>query len=313
MAGRLRRFLRFRALALAVLAVFSSYPGADSGVIAVLYPDIGGDYDTVFASMAEGVSQTVETPLLHMPLSEQFSQAHVNDRLRRAEVKGVAALGRRGLQAVQGAEWRGPLAASAVIWDSSLADKNVPAITLDPDPRLLLGYLKLFAPSVRRVYLVVDQDRNKWLARRTLAAASGNGFSLVVKEVANRREAALAYRDILSRVEGPADAVWLPLDPDTVDETTLQLVLRAAWDKRFVAFSSAADHAQRGALFSVIPDYVELGRQLGRMLQAQARGQAAGGVQPNTQLRVAVNMRTARHLGLEYSRETEARIGVVFK
>jgi putative ABC transport system substrate-binding protein len=313
MAGRLRRFLRLRALVLVVAAILSPSPGADSGVIAILYPDIGRDYDAVFASISDGVSQTVGAPLLHLPLPDQFPQTHVSDRLRGIQVKGVAALGRRGLQAVQGAEWRGPLVASAVIWDSSLADKNVPAITFDPDPRLLLGYLKLFAPPVRRVYLVIDQGRNKWLAGRARTAASENGFSLVVREVTNRREAALAYRDILSCVHGPADAVWLPLDPDTVDETTPQLVLRAAWDKRFVAFSSAADHAQRGALFSVIPDYVGLGRQLGRMLQAQVRGEAAGGVQPNTQLRVAVNMRTARHLGLEYSRESEARIGVVFR
>lgn len=313
MAGRAVHLLRICALILIGLASLAKTFGAESKSVAVLYPDIGGEYSTVFSSIADGIAETVDAPLYRIPLANDYSSAGLANRLREVSTKGVVALGRRGLEASRAVEWNGPLVLGAVIRDSSIADKKLAGISLDPDPRSLFGYLKLVTPRVRRIHVIINQERSAWLIERARVAAADLGLSLVVKEVASRREAALAYRDVLANIDRSQDALWLPLDPNTVDETTLQLVLRAAWNDRFIAFSSTADHAQRGVLFSVIPDYVALGRQLGSLLQAQTRGDGAGGVRPNGELRLAVNMRTARHLGLELSRATEAKIGVVYQ
>ncbi len=313
MAGRAVHLFKVCALILIGLAYLSTAPGAESRSVAVLYPDIGGEYNSVFSSIADGITETIGTPLHRIPLSNDYSSADLANRLRNLSTKGVVALGRRGLEASRAVEWNGPLVLGAVIRDSSIADKKLSGISLDPDPRPVFGYLKLLAPRVRRIHLVLNQERSGWIVERARLAASDMGLSLVLKEVTSRREAALAYRDVLASIDGSQDALWLPIDPDTVDETTLQLVLRAAWNDRFIAFSSTADHAQRGVLFSVIPDYVAVGRQLGSLLQAQMRGEAAAGVRPNGELRLAVNMRTARHLGLEFSRSTEAKIAVVYQ
>lgn len=313
MAGRAVYFFTVCAFLVFGLANFSTVHGADSRSVAVLYPDIGGEYGTVFSSIADGIADTVGAPLYRVPLSSDYSHASIANRLRDVSARGVVALGRRGLEASRAAEWGGPLVLGAVIRDSSVADNRFSGISLDPDPRVVLGHLKLLAPRIRHVHLIINQERTGWLAARARAMAGELGLSLLVREVTSRREAALAYRDVLATIDNSQDALWLPLDPDTVDETTLQLVLKTAWNERFVAFSSAPEHAQRGLLFSVIPDYAALGRQLGKLLQAQVRGEASSGIRPNSELRLAVNMRTARHLGLELSRSTEAKIGVVYQ
>lgn len=314
--ARVRYLLQYCvSLALAFALFSSSTRGAGpANNIVVLYPSLGSEYDTVFQSIADGIKERSGAPLLRIPLPREFSKEDVARQLNGGNsAKSVVALGRRGLEATQKVDWRGPLVLGALIWDPTLADKKYSAIYLDPDPRLVLNYLKLLAPRIKRVYLVIEESRGRWLSERTNTAASDLGISVIVKAVTNRRDSALAYRDILSRIDGTQEALWLPFDPDTVDETTVQLVLRAAWDRRFIAFSGTSDHAQRGALFSVIPDYAAVGGHLADLLQTQANGEPTTGARPNSHLRLAVNMRTARHLGLEFNRETEAKIGVVFK
>ena len=66
-------------------------------------------------------------------------------------------------------------------------------------------------------------------------------------------------------------------------------------------FSSSVGHVKRGALFALYPNNVELGRSLAASAQAalSSAGHAARGVVPLKEVLVAVNLRTASHLGLQ--------------
>lgn len=96
-------------------------------------------------------------------------------------------------------------------------------------------------------------------------------------------------------------------------KSTLKFVLTSAWTKRFVVLSSNPDHAQRGALYSVLPDYPMIGHRLVSLLADQRQDASTFVMRPNTDVRLAVNLRTARHLGIEYSHDTAAKFEVVYR
>jgi len=89
----------------------------------------------------------------------------------------------------------------------------------------------------------------------------------------------------------------------------LQMVLRAAWDRNLVVFSSNPSHVPKGALFALFPDNQAMGRHLGVVIAG--RNGHSPALAPLEQLNTAINIRTADHLGLGLS-AADARFDMVF-
>ena len=90
--------------------------------------------------------------------------------------------------------------------------------------------------------------------------------------------------------------------------SVLPLVLQESWNRSLAVFSSSFGHVRRGVLFSLYPDNVELGKSLaGLALGILASGNHGGrGMMPLRDVRIAVNLRTAQHLGLDLSRQQQS-------
>ncbi|MFM7785363.1 MAG: ABC transporter substrate-binding protein, partial [Gammaproteobacteria bacterium] len=142
---------------------------------------------------------------------------------------------------------------------------------------------------------------------RADAEALGYGFTSLKRETL--REGASTYRELLGELESPVDALWLPQgSPFVAESSVLQMILRAAWDRNIVVFSSNVSHVPKGALFALFPDNAEMGRALGRLA---ADGKAPAGLQVLEQLDTAINIRTANHLGLGLS-AGDTRFDMIF-
>ncbi len=171
----------------------------------------------------------------------------------------------------------------------------------------------MLAPDIRRVFIVANSEQNKWLLDRTRSAAVDLGLTLTIKNATTLRTAAQSYRDVLENIDPKHDALWLPLDPN-FDESTLRLILGIAWKNRLVVFSSGPDMAQRGALFSFYPDYKAIGYHVAELLEdAPVSKLDTNAIRPTSDIKLAVNLRTAQHLGLEFNNDVKAKIEVVFK
>ena len=87
------------------------------------------------------------------------------------------------------------------------------------------------------------------------------------------------------------------------ESTVLPMVLKESWKSNLAVFSSSFGHVRRGVLFSLYPDNVGLGRHLaGSALGMIAAGGSTSGMLPLREVLMAVNLRTAKHLGLNVSR-----------
>ena len=119
-------------------------------------------------------------------------------------------------------------------------------------------------------------------------AALAQGLEFVAYEAQDLRSAMRAYQEIMAEVDNSKDALWLPQDSITVEESTvLPMVLKESWDNNLAVFSSSFGHVRRGVLFSLYPNNVELGRHLaGSALGLIAHSQA-----PRTQYQSSAEFR----------------------
>jgi putative ABC transport system substrate-binding protein len=187
-------------------------------------------------------------------------------------------------------------------------------IGLTPDPERIFDRVKGLAPQVRRVLVVYGPERGEWLSARAQLAARKHGLQIEERVAAGLHEAATLYREALADAKS-TDAVWLPLNASPVDDRViLPMILEKAWERRLVVVSSNPAHVRRGVSFAFYPDNKGLGTSLAALaLQGTGKGKGeVAGLQPLQDLLLAVNLRTAEHVGLHFSLEQQRDFDLVF-
>jgi putative ABC transport system substrate-binding protein len=294
--------------------VFAAEEEALRANVAVVYPDIGEPYRSVFANIIEGIEDRLRGKVPAFPLAMGSNPPGLSDVFRQRDIRAVIALGRSGLKAVAGMDRQFNVVAGGVLSVPESETQGMLVQSLAPDPALLFARLKSFVPSAKRVIVVYDPRQNDWLIRLAREAAKAQGLELAALEAEDLKTAVRRYQEMLGSVNARRDVLWLPQDTTTVDESAvLPLVLRESWDQNLVVFSSNVAHVRRGVLFSLYPDNVEIGRFLAgaALASLQAGNTLPRGIQALKQVRTAVNTRTADHLGLDL-RASQQRIHLVF-
>lgn len=271
------------------------------GNIAVIYPDIGEPYRSVFTRIIEGIEDKTRTRVASFPIGTSQNAQELANELRRQNIQVVIALGRNGLKAASALDRDIGIVAGGVLSVPESEMRAMSVFSLAPDPALLFERLKALMPTVRRVFVVYDPRQNGWLIRLAREAAKNHGLELVAQEAPDLKTAMHLYQENLAAADPKKDAVWLPQDSVTVEESAvLPLVLQEAWNRSLVVFSSSVAHVKRGALFSLYPNNIELGRNLAgsALSQLSSSGPAGRAIVPLKEVLMAVNVRTAGHLGL---------------
>lgn len=280
------------------------------GTIAVVYPDIAEPFRSAFAAITRGIEDKLPGHITRVALKPDAPSTQLADELRSRNARAVIALGRSGLKATATLDRKWPVVAGGVL---SVPDAETPAWmiqSLAPDPALLLVRLKAFVPRTRRVVVVYDPKQNEWLIRLAREAARQQGLDLLTLEADDLKGALKRYQDLMTQLQPKRDALWLPQDSSTVDESSvLPWLLRESWERGIPVFSSNVNHVRRGALFALYPDNADMGRHLAGAIAALSNPSVPApqrGIQPLRQVLTAVNARTAMHLGLDLQSSGQA-------
>lgn len=273
--------------------------------IAVIYPDIGEPYHGIFEKIIEGIEDKVGSRVANHPVRGDTDIGVLKASLLRQNTKVVIALGRQGMKTATALNNSIDIVVGGVLTMPESEARAQPVISLSPDPALLFARMKALKPATKRVFVVYDPGFNDWLIKLAKEAAHTQELELVAYEAHDTRSAVQFYREFFSAADGRNDVLWLPQDSTTVEESSiLPLVLQAAWNQGIAVFSSNAGHVRRGVLFSLYPDNVALGKSLAGLAQGIliSGGYKSRGMMPLRDVLSAVNLRTAKHLGLNPGR-----------
>jgi len=289
-----------------VLVVTSPAWAAGEDAIAVIYPDIGEPYREIFAKIIEGIEDKVGTRVANYPVRVDTDIGVLKASLLRQNIMVLIALGRQGMKTVTALNSDFKVVVGGVLTVPENEARGQPVISLTPDPALLFARMKALMPAAKRVFVVYDPGFNGWLMKLAKEAALAQGLELVAYEAQDLRSAVRYYQEIFSAAYGHSDVLWLPQDSTTVEESSiLPLVLQESWNQGIAVFSSNSVHVRRGILFSLYPDNVALGKSLAGLAQgiSISGDYARRGMMPLRDVQSAVNLRTAKHLGLNPGRQ----------
>lgn len=317
-AGFARRtVVTWRVLALLLLLWQGTFPTSGHGAepsVAVLYPDLGDPYRKIFLEIIGGIEAELGGPVKPYLLGADHTPAALAGRMKLEGVKVAIALGRAGYAAAKTLAGEFPMVIGAVLVSPDDARQGLSGISLNPDPQILFARLRDLVPGVKNVCVVYD-PKHRGDIELARAAAQAQGLRLEALPAVDLRQSAAVYRQLMGEAEGKSVTIWLSQDHVTMDDQAiLPTVLREAWDKSVVVFSSSLDHVRKGALFSLYPDNAGLGRSLAAMARDRARVKPdqVATIEPLRDVLVAVNLRTAEHLGLSFDGAAMRRFGMTF-
>lgn len=272
----------------------------------MLYPELDEPYRSVLGRITQGIEQRAKGQVVRLVITADTQPQEIKASLQRQGLRSAIALGRAGLKLSTQLEPLGiSMVVGAVVTVPEADVRGLTVASLAPDPAALLARLINFRPETKRVFVVYDSGQNRWMVRLAHVAAVARGIELRAIEATDQRSAMQHYQNILATMDAGKDALWLPLDTTTVNEATvLPLVLQEAWTRRLVVFSSNQAHVRRGALFSLYADDLAVGQHLADLVlqPLQAATNKPGNVLPLKDGQLAINARTAAHLGIDVAR-----------
>jgi putative ABC transport system substrate-binding protein len=298
-----------------LLLLISLHARAEMPATAVLYPDIREPFRSVFMSITKGISDALDGRVETRALADADTAADILDWARKENLKPIITLGNHAFSMTPELSKEVPVVIGAVNMSPELLNGSYYGITLNPDPASLLLRLKSIIPKVTRVTVVYQREQDKWMIDKAAKSARELGLTLNAVAVENLQEAANKYREILNNQQRDSDALWLPQDSAVLDEQAiLPMILKEAWDRQLIVFSSNPSFVKRGVLFALYPDNYNMGRSLGEMAK-----RLQGASEPTAQhiaslndLLIAFNVRTAAHLDITYSRDDLNKFDLVF-
>jgi putative ABC transport system substrate-binding protein len=288
---------------------------AASPTVAVFYPEIREPFKAIFKDIIRGIESGFVGEVKQYELKKDYDSTYLKNWIQEEGIDLVIALGRRAQNATEKVAKDIPIVIGGVRTAPESNQDNLVGITLAPDPEILFGQLKKMAPDVTNITVVYSARRNGWLIEYARSAASAQGLELTALAAVDLHEAAALYRNILKLQSGATNAIWLLQDPATVDERAiLPHVLEEAWNKRLVLVSNNPAHVARGVLFALYPDNVSMGATLGALaLQTLENGNKGRlGMRPLQDVSIAVNVRTAEHLGLKLTKKQQSEFDLLF-
>lgn len=301
------------ALIILLMTAITPPTTAQTPPVVILYPDVREPYRGLFLKIVQGIEQGLKVPSAQYVVSENDNIPALGKQLVREQVKVVIALGRVGLLAAHNFPRELPIITGAVVISHTPETLDFSGITLTPDPEVLFDWLKSMAANIKRVTVIYNPRRDEWLIAQARESAKAHGLALNALPADNIREAATLYRGFFGQPKDGTEALWLPQDDSTLDENAmLPAILKEAWEKNLVVFSSNPEHVKKGVLFSLYPDNLGLGHSLAALAQERlAGGSKPPAIMPLKDLLIAVNARTAEHLGLRISNQEKRKFNLI--
>jgi putative tryptophan/tyrosine transport system substrate-binding protein len=234
-----------------------------------------------------------------LALKEDGDKGAVDSWLSKESPKIVIIIGRLATETFERSASKLPYVIGAL--DVSPQERpTASGISLVVDPALMFAELKKLVPTLKRVFVAYEPEHDGWFIERAKTEARAFGLELQAEKAADLIQGGEQYGHFVQTAMPETDAIWLTLNNTIIDDSSVvPYVIEKGWFRRITIFSNKLAHAEWGVLFATYPDTTRLGRRLGdRALELAEHPERRLGIETLQDIKIAVNGRIARHLGV---------------
>ncbi|WP_447977921.1 ABC transporter substrate-binding protein [Candidatus Nitrospira bockiana] len=189
---------------------------------------------------------------------------------------------------------------------------NLTGISLQVPVERQFTAMHQLLPKLKRVGVLYDPDKTGTVVEEARKTAGRLGFELVERQIRSEKDLPSALRGLLAKV----DVLWLVPDSTVLTEESLRFVLNTTLDRNVPVVGFSSEFVRNGALAGLSISPEDIGRQAAVMakkfLSASHNAFAAANTVPPDRIRLAVNLKTAKYLGLTVPQELVARADEVY-
>ena len=191
-----------------------------------------------------------------------------------------------------------------------LTTGNMTGVQLEVPLEQQLKLMRRFLPTAHRIGLLYDPDKSTAKLKEAESLATSYDFQLQGFPVADEKEVPQQLRLLLSQSE----VLWLIPDSTALTEESIRYILESALAKQLPVIGFSPELTRLGALLSVSITYSEVGRETGLLAKRilDANKPLPLKPMPVQRVRLTVNLKTARYLGIMIPKDIESLIDETF-
>ena len=169
-----------------------------------------------------------------------------------------------------------------------------------------LKIMRKFLPTLHRLGTLYDPDKTSSQITEAARQAITSDFQLKGLPVESEKDLPQQLRGLLSDVE----ALWLMPDSTVLTNESVRFILESALAHQIPAIGFSPELTRLGALLSMSVSYGDVGRETGLLTRRilDGEGQLPLTPLPIQRLKITVNLKTAKFLGITFPSELTSLI-----
>jgi putative tryptophan/tyrosine transport system substrate-binding protein len=159
-----------------------------------------------------------------------------------------------------------------------------------------LKLIRTFLPSIHRVGVLYDPHKSASKVKEAAQQAAAMGVTLQGFPVDSEKEVPSQLRQLLSETE----ALWLLTDSTVLTNESINFLIQSALAQHVPVIGFSPEFIRLGGLLGISVSYGEVGRETGVLAKRILDGERINPLRPLPieRLKISINLKTARFLGL---------------
>ena len=169
-----------------------------------------------------------------------------------------------------------------------------------------LKIMRTFLPTLHQLGALYDPAKTSSRVKEAVQQATISDFQLKGLPVESDKDVPQQLRTLLSDVE----ALWLIPDSTVLTNESIRFILESALARQIPVIGFSPEFTRLGALLSMSVNYGDVGRETGLLARRILDGERLLPLNPvpSARLKITVNLKTARFLGMTFPKELTSLI-----
>ena len=236
-----------------------------------------------------------------------------SDSAERAEIDLIVAIGTNAAAEISKTIQHIPIVFSMVLDPETVLQhrRDMVGASLNIPVELQLKFIKEILPAAKTVGVIYDPNRNAEYVQRLHAAAAPFRLEIKTFPVTSQKDIPQA----LDSVRAQTDVLLGIVDNTVYTSRTTEFIIRFTVQEQLPFIGLSLSYVKAGALCSLVFDNYDIGRQTAELAQKILAGVLPAALQITTpeKLDIALNLRTAKIIGVSIPKQIQRNAAIVYE